>query len=66
MSSVTVVQGPTFSDGDPSHRPSGPGFVRANEAGYLQKLAEKWMQDAGVAEDGEFEFNFLVHVVSCS
>ncbi|KAL9582275.1 MAG: hypothetical protein Q9212_003384, partial [Teloschistes hypoglaucus] len=52
MSSVTV-QGPTFSDGDPSHRPTGSGFVRANEDGYLQKLAEKWMQEAGVADDDE-------------
>lgn len=57
MDSVTKIQGPTYSDGDASHRPTNrPDLRKANEQGYLQKLALKWMQEVGMAKIGEFEF----------
>ncbi|KAL8672016.1 MAG: hypothetical protein Q9168_003521, partial [Polycauliona sp. 1 TL-2023] len=40
-----VVQGPAYSDGNASHRPEGGNLTRANENGYLQVLAEKWMRE---------------------
>ncbi|KAI4089492.1 MAG: hypothetical protein L6R37_008029 [Teloschistes peruensis] len=54
MDSVTKIQGPTYSDGDASHRPTNrPDLRKANEQGYLQKLALKWMQEVGMAKIGK-------------
>ncbi|KAL8899572.1 MAG: hypothetical protein Q9192_001512 [Flavoplaca navasiana] len=42
---TAVIKGPAFSDGDATHRPEGGNLTRANEDGYLQFLAEKWMKE---------------------
>ncbi|KAI4093539.1 MAG: hypothetical protein LQ339_007677, partial [Xanthoria mediterranea] len=50
---MVVVQGPAYSDGDASHRPETGNLTRANEDGYLQTLAEKWMrEEVGAAQPG--------------
>ncbi|KAL8842589.1 MAG: hypothetical protein Q9176_002546 [Flavoplaca citrina] len=50
---IAVIKGPAFSDGDASHRPEGGNLTRANEDGYLQLLAEKWMkEEVGGAQRG--------------
>ncbi|KAL8849597.1 MAG: hypothetical protein Q9221_005424 [Calogaya cf. arnoldii] len=42
---MVVVKGPEYSDGEASHRPETGNLTRANEDGYLQTLAEKWMKE---------------------
>ncbi|CAL8583475.1 hypothetical protein XPA_009099 [Xanthoria parietina] len=50
---MVVVQGPAYSDGDASHRPESGNLTRANEDGYLQTLAEKWIrEEVGAAQPG--------------
>ena len=49
-----IVTGPVYSDGDASHRPEKGSLTRANEDGYLQTLAEKWMkEELRTAKPGE-------------
>ena len=51
---MVAVQGPAYSDGDASHRPESGNLTRANEEGYLQTLAEKWMrEEVGAAQPGK-------------
>ncbi|KAL8933219.1 MAG: hypothetical protein Q9211_005897 [Gyalolechia sp. 1 TL-2023] len=48
-----VINGPTYSDGDASHRPGKPNYTQANVDAYLQKVATKWIEDeAGGVEPG--------------
>ncbi|KAL8778297.1 MAG: hypothetical protein Q9213_007484, partial [Squamulea squamosa] len=42
---LTIIKGPVYSDGDASHKPGQGNFTRANEDGYLQFLADKWMKE---------------------
>ncbi|KAL8933038.1 MAG: hypothetical protein Q9216_006553, partial [Gyalolechia sp. 2 TL-2023] len=49
-----VINGPTYSDGDASHRPDKPNYTRFDTDMYLQKIATKWMEEeAGGAEAGK-------------
>lgn len=58
---MVVVQGPAYSDGDASHRPESGNLTRANEDGYLQTLAEKWMkEEVGAAQPGKSVFFCLI------
>ncbi len=41
-----------YSDGDVSHRPAQPPYVPCEPVLYLEKLARKWMEDTGMAEQG--------------
>ncbi|KAL8872475.1 MAG: hypothetical protein Q9174_001905 [Haloplaca sp. 1 TL-2023] len=42
-----TIQGPDFSDGDPSHRPTKSNYVRSNEESFMQKVATRWMEEQG-------------------
>ena len=54
---TAAIKGPVFSDGDASHKPEGGSLTRANEDGYLQFLAEKWMkEEVGGAQRGKSGF----------
>ncbi|KAL8921093.1 MAG: hypothetical protein Q9172_004186 [Xanthocarpia lactea] len=49
-----IVKGPVYSDGDASHRPEQGSLTRANEDGYLQTLAERWMkEESRTAQPGD-------------
>ncbi|KAI4235037.1 MAG: hypothetical protein L6R40_006583 [Gallowayella cf. fulva] len=48
-----VIKGPSYSDGDASHRPDASKERRAWEGGYLQLLATTWMKDEGGAQPGK-------------
>lgn len=59
---MVVVKGPVYSDGDASHRPETGNLTRANEDGYLQTLAEKWMgEEVGAAQPGKSALFCLSH-----
>ena len=49
---VTVPIG-EYSDGDASHRPANSSYAPCDPAMYLEKLAKKWMDDRGLAEQGQ-------------
>lgn len=42
-----VVQVSSFSDGDPNHVPTHPGYQLSNPDTYMRKLATKWMETHG-------------------
>lgn len=65
-----TVQVTSFSDGDPSHRPTDPSYVLSNPENYLKKLAAKWMeQRGGSVNPGEWmrarSVSFVVRYGSC-
>lgn len=51
---VTTIRGPAYSDGDAGHRPSKANYTRADEEVFMQKVAGRWMEQTGRAQEGEF------------
>lgn len=42
-----VVQVSSFSDGDPNHVPTHPGYQLSNPDTYMRKIATEWMKNHG-------------------
>ncbi|KAI4251454.1 MAG: hypothetical protein LQ352_004834 [Teloschistes flavicans] len=49
---VTTIRGPAYSDGDAGHRPSKANYTRADEEVFMQKVAGRWMEQTGRAQEG--------------
>ncbi|KAI9729283.1 MAG: hypothetical protein M1834_006954 [Cirrosporium novae-zelandiae] len=53
-STLTSIPLPSdYSDSDPSYKPDKPNYQRGKPDIYLQKLANKWMEEKGLKEKGK-------------
>lgn len=63
---TSVINSPTYSDGDALHRPDKPNYTPQDTGKYMQTIAHKWMtEEAGGAQPGKCTLNLLLFLSYC-